>query len=379
MILPYLQLLAVAVVAFWILRWLWAFTRAAILLRLLVPGDGQQNRRGLYRIIVSRDEYDHGPGDPQPFKFYRPVKRATGPAVIIYHGATPYGEEHATLDTLAQALAKVGFLVFIPRLPQLMAVTIDKSNQRSMITFYHHIRRHPSVQPGRITVVGTSYAGGLMLKALLEPEMRAAPPRAVLTYGSYCDLERGLKFVLTGRAEDQGRTFTIKPDPWGQILFFYNYLDHVPGKFDRESVRAVLKHYANDRHEAGAAVRDQLPERERRMADLLLNPGDPESLVLAGQVLEHAHSLLAEDSPSHFYRQIDFPIWVMHGRNDVAVHYTEALALKRLLPKKVRLLITDLYGHKEISLVRGLGRNVKYLLVMVLFLGRFLRAVAGRR
>ncbi len=379
LILPYLQLLVAAIVVFWALRWVWAFIRAALLVWLLLPGDDQQKRRGVYRIAQSKAEYAHGPEDHQPFILYRPIKRTTGPVVILYHGATPYGEEHVILNMLAQGLAKIGFFVFIPRLPQLKAVTIDKSNHASMVFFYQYVRKYPGVQPGGITVVGTSYAGGLMLKALLDPEIRAAPPRAVLTYGSYCDLERALKFVLTGRVEDKGRVFIVEPDSWGQILFFYNYLDHVPGEFDRDVVRNVLVHYANDRPEAGAIVRDRLPERERRVADLMLNPGNPETLVMAGQVLEHARSQLAEYSPSHFYRQIDFSIWVVHGRNDVAVHYTEALALKRLLPKKVHLLITGLYGHKEISLLTGLWQNVKNLLALILYMGRFIQAVEGHR
>ncbi len=376
--LPILQLLVVLVLAFWVWRWLTVFLKAGILLRLMLPGEGQIRRRGLYRITVSTEEYPHAPGDLQPFKIYRPLSRSTGPAVVIYHGATSYGENHTVLDALARAMAKVGCLVFVPRLPKLKEVIFDNSSVRSMSTFYEFVTRYQGVSPGRITVVGTSFAGGLLLRARLEPAMREVAPRAVLTYGSYCDLETTLKFVLTGRTKDDGREIVVVPDPWGQIIFFYNYLDHVPGDFDREAVRAVLVYYVNDHPDEGAAAREALPAAERRMADLLINPGNPESLKLADHILDDVRPLLVEDSPSHFYHRIDFPVWVLHGRNDVAVPYTEALALKRLLPRQVRLFISDLYGHKELSLGRGIWHSLKSGLGLLLFMGRFLREVQGR-
>ncbi len=376
--LPILRLLVVLVLAVWVWRWLRVFLQAGTLLWLMLPGADQARRRGLYRITVSTEEYPHAPGDLQPFKVYRPSSRTTGPAVVIYHGATSYGENHVVLDALARAMAKVGCLVFVPRLPKLKEVIFDNSSVRSMSTFYEFVTHYQGVLPGRITVVGTSFAGGLLLRARLEPAMREIAPRAVLTYGSYCDLETTLKFVLTGRTTDDGREIAVDPDPWGQIIFFYNYLDHVPGDFDREVVRAVLLHYVNDRPDEGATARETLPAAERRMTDLMLNTGNPQSLELADRVLEHIRPLLAEDSPSHFYHRIDFPVWVLHGRNDVAVPYTEALALKRLLPSQVRLFISDLYGHKELSLGRGIWHGLISGLGMILFMGRFLRAV-GRR
>ncbi len=376
--LPILRLLLVLVLAIWVWRWLRAFLQAGTLLWLMLPGGDQSRRRGLYRITVSTEEYPHAPGDLQPFNIYRPLSRTTGPAVVIYHGATSYGENHAVLDTLARALAKVGCLVFVPRLPKLKEVIIDSSSVRSMSTFYEFVTHYQGVLPGRITVVGTSFAGGLLLRARLEPAMREIAPRAVLTYGSYCDLETALKFVLTGRTTDDGREVVVEPDPWGQIIFFYNYLDHLPGDFDREAVREVLVHYVYDRLDEGAAAREALPVAEQRMADLMLNPGNPETLKLFERVLDNVRPLLIEDSPSHFYHRIDFPVWVLHGRSDVAVPYTEALALKRLLPRQVRLFISNLYGHKELSLGRGIWHSLKSGLGMLLFMGRFLRAVEGR-
>ena len=379
MVPPVLRLLLVLVLAIWGWLWLRAFLRAGTLLWLMLPGEGQIRRRGLYRITVSTEEYPHAPGDIQPFKLYRPLSRSSRPAVVIYHGATSYGENHAVLDALARALAKVGCLVFVPRLPKLKEVIFDSSSIRSMSTFYEYVTRYQGVLAGRITVVGTSFAGGLLLKARLEPAMRETAPRAILTYGSYCDLETTLKFVLTGRAKDNGREIAVEPDPWGKIIFFYNYLDHVPGDFDREAVREVLVHYVNDRPDEGAAARAALPAGDRRMTDLMLNPGNPDSMKLADRVLDIVRPLLAENSPSHFYDRIDFPLWVLHGRNDLAVPYTEALALKRLLPKQVRLYISDLYGHKELSFGRGIWPSLRSGLGMVLFMGRFLRAVEGRR
>ncbi|MFB0517272.1 MAG: hypothetical protein ACETWG_11815 [Candidatus Neomarinimicrobiota bacterium] len=377
MVVRVVLLVVALVVAGWLLRWCWRLFRAVGLLVYLSRGMNSLLARLLYRIEVQVERYPHQGSGLQPYKIYRPLARTVAPALVIYHGATSYGEEHPALDNLARALAHVGLLVFVPRLPTLKAVIIDKASMRSMSMFYRYIQGYEGTCPGRISVAGTSFAGGLLLKALLDQEMQQPAPRAVLVYGSYCDLETTLRFILTGTVKARGVEVTVAPDRWGQVIFFYNYLDHVPGSFDREAVRAVLGYYILDRVDQGDAARAMLPSKERRLADLILTPGNPESTALAEKVLQHSRPVLEALSPSQFYPRIAFPFWILHGRDDRMVPYTEALALKRLLPRQVRMHVSSLYSHKGLGNGGSLWRTLREGVGLVVYVGRFLRAVEG--
>ncbi len=370
-----LLLLIALVFAGWLLRWGVIFFRATEAMLYLSGGMNPFLRRLYYRIEVRTEHYPHGKEGLLPYRVYRPLARSVAPALVIYHGATPHGEEHPDLDNLARALSHIGLIVFVPRLPRLKAVIINESNLESIITFYQYIQGHDRICPGHISVAGTSFAGGLMLKAFLDEDMHLPPPRAVLVYGTYCDLETTLRFILTGSVVEEGVEVTVEPDRWGQVIFFYNYLEHIPRSFDQEAVRKVLGYYVLDQVAEGDEARARLPARECRIADLILTPGNPESSALAEEVLQHVRPLIEKLSPSRFHSRIHFPFWVLHGRNDTMVPYTEALALKRLMPRQVRLYVSIRYGHKKLGRESSFWQSLRDMVGLVVYLGRFLYAV----
>lgn len=170
-------ILAGVVTVSWLVRWGRAFVRATGALWFLATGPNRFLSRVLFRIDVRSEQYPYLDQQRLPYKSYRPLARNMAPALVIFHGATPYGEEHPALDNLARALAHTGLIVFIPRLPGLKEVMIDKTSVDAMKAFYAYIQGHECVLPGCVSVIGTSFAGGLMLKALLEQDMRQPPPR----------------------------------------------------------------------------------------------------------------------------------------------------------------------------------------------------------
>ncbi len=371
-----LVLLLIALpLAVWLLRWGVTLCRAAWALLNFSGELDSFFTRWSCRIEVCTEHYPHGQEGYLPFKIYRPLGRIATPALVLYHGATPHGEQHTAMDNLARALAHIGITVFIPRLPKLKAVIIDESNLDSIAIFYRFIQGYEGVCPGRIGLVGTSFAGGLLLKAILEKDMQLPPPGIVLLIGTYCDLEATLRFIITGSAAGEGVEIAIDPDRWGQVILFFNYLEYVDRSFDREVVREVLTYYILDNTSEGDEARAKLPDKERQIIDLILTPGNPETTALADEVIQHARPLLETLSPSQFYSRIHFPFWVLHGRNDTMVPYTEALALKRLLPYQVRLHVSTLYGHKQLGTGSRFWRSLWDRVQLVTFMGRFLHAL----
>ena len=368
-------ILLALVAAVWLLRWGWALLRAGGALWIVVRGSDSLPARISTGIEELAEHYPLGEDRQIPYHIYRPAGRNAGPAIVVYHGATPYGEEHPALVSLARGLAHIGFTVFIPRLPRLKQVIIDQTSIDAMRRFYRYVQGLESVSPDQISVAGTSFAGALMLKALVGQDMQQPPPKAVLTYGSYCDMETALRYILTGEISAGGTKTIVEPDRWGQLIFFYSFLDQVPGSFDTGAVREVLDHYLRDSSSAGDAAKDQLPDDEKRIANLILTPGNSETAALAEVILSRARPQLEALSPAHFAGEINFPVWVIHGRKDRAVPYTEALALKRLLRQRVHLHITNLYEHTELGLGRNILTAASDLVRLGAFFARFIRAM----
>ncbi|MFC1547872.1 hypothetical protein ACFL5M_05030 [Candidatus Neomarinimicrobiota bacterium] len=377
MFLKVLLILAASAAIWWVIRWTWVVLRAAGALGYLSSESSGWLNRILYHIEACTEYYESESHGSLPYTQYRPIAKEIAPAIILYHGATPYGEEHPALVQLARALAHVGLIVFVPQLPQLKAVIIDETSADTMREFYEYIQGHPRISPGRISLAGTSFAGGIMLKAMLKESMHRPPPRAVMTYGTYCDLELTLRFILTGKVKTDEYEISVEPDRWGQVIFFYNYLEHIPGDFSRAAVRSVLEYYVQDRVEEGDAAKDELSSVDRHIVDLILTPGNQESATLADMVLEHAKSILDALSPSRFHQEIHFPIWVLHGRDDRMVPYTEAAAMKRLMPRWARLHITGLYAHREYGSGSSIFKTIWNTCTLVIYFARFLRAAEG--
>lgn len=373
-----LLLLPALVLGVWLLRWGWDFLRALGAMWFFLQTQHTRVPRWFYSITVKTAHYPHNEHEVMPYRVYRPVSRESPPAVVIFHGATPHGEEHPVLDNLARALSHAGFLVFIPRLPKLKEVIIDGTNMASMTAFYRYLQGCEGVSPNRISLIGTSFAGGLMLKAFLDSPAELSPPRVMATYGTYCDQETTLRFALSGKIIQDDTEVAIDPDHWGQIIFFYNFLDQIPGAFNTAAIREVLALYVQGNTEQGDMTKAELPDRERRLADLFLTPTNPESRALAEEILEQVRPRLEAISPAHFYKQIRFPIWVFHGRNDTMVPYTEALALKRLMPRQVRLHISNVYSHNQLAFGEHRWRTVRDVAGLLFYMGRLFHAMEGR-
>ncbi len=326
-------------------------------------------------ILVS---YPHPQGTDEPCRVLQPVRTNRRRAIILYHGASPYAEEHPALNQLGQALALMGLTVYIPRLPRLKALHFDDSSGPAMAAAYQHICASGEWRSGQVNLVGTSFAGALLLKSLAEDDWGSMAPGAVMTFGSYCDLETALRFVLTGKARFGKVSLEVDTDPWGQIIFFYNYLEYIERPFDREAVRTVLTYYVSGEEQAGLQARRKLAPREGAIMEAILESSSAAATELAEEIITRARPVMSAYSPTSFVGQIRHTVWVLHGQVDRLVPYTEALALKALLGRRAKMHIAGRFGHKEAEGETHRWGRMKEELGLVFFMTRFLRAAQIR-
>lgn len=325
-----------------------AYLKAIAIARRYLGVGGSVDLALLPEDTFTREYYSSSAGEQLPVLVFRAQRAKPVPMIIIFHGASPLGEEHPALAALAYGIAAAGCNVCIPQLPHLKRLIIKADNLVSIRSAYEQLVARTDLHNGHVGVMGTSFAGSLLLKVLTTLPA-AERPSSVLSYGSYCDLETALRFIVTGAASFGDRVYEVVPDPWGQVIFFYNYVEHIPGDFDRTTVSKLLQQYVHGEEMEVREYVAQLNTPEGELVALLLGGPTPALVTLMEAVLMSVKDDLRELSPSAFYPHIDFQINLLHGLGDTAVPYTEALAMKALLPDRVRLHITGLLSHKELN------------------------------
>ena len=294
-------------------------------------------------------------------------------SIILYPGASPFAEKHPSLSHLASVMCNLGYRTFVPRIPPLMSLDISENNVPWFAKSFSEIQKIDSVFAEKISVVGLSFGGSILLKALLEKEMQSPQPKSVLTYGSCNKIESGLQFLLTGEINVNGQKSYIKPDDWGLTVMFHNYLACIDAGFDTSEIRKILKDRVADDLDAVTTKMEQLNYHDRNFLENVFSGNiTPEIKTIAEEILKEEKNELDKISPATFSHLIENEVFVVHGSNDSMVPYTESLMLAKNLPN-AHLYISHLYEHKEISSNSGKISKIYEFIKMERFFALFFR------
>ena len=89
---------------------------------------------------ISSKVYKDLNGSDVPLLEIEPLKKKINLEVILFHGASPYGEEHPAMIDLALALSNGGIKIYIPRLPKLTQLEINIETVDIIAHFYSIIK-----------------------------------------------------------------------------------------------------------------------------------------------------------------------------------------------------------------------------------------------
>ena len=240
----------------------------------------------------------------------------------------------------------------------------------------HHLNWYKNLEENKnITIIpaGISFSGGLLLKALLHPQIKPSPPKSVFIYGTYFDFQSSIKFLLTGEINHNSQTYKISPNGWGLIVLFHNYLKFIDPGFDSTQMREILK----------LRVLNEVEESEKA---LLLLPNDQQNLlrnIFSANITSQIESLTEEMinaceqeiidlSPAHWGNQIKTPVFIMHGTNDNMIPFTESILLEECL-KNSHLFISKMYEHREITSNTGPLMKLYDMLKLISFFKKFIK------
>ncbi|MET0850993.1 MAG: hypothetical protein ABW020_07700 [Candidatus Rokuibacteriota bacterium] len=234
------------------------------------------------------------------------------PGLVLVHGLAPRGKDEPSLVSAAILLARTGWAVAVPTVDGLTRLRLRPEDagavSRAVIAL-----RDAGHTP--VSILAVSVGGGPALLAAAEPGI-AGDVTAVLLIGGYASARELLRYVLTGA---------------------YRFGD-VMGR--RETDRGAVGRFAR----ANVELLDAGGQR-------LLDNRDPEAVdALLHALPSSTKRLLDELSPGGRLGELRARLYVVHGRDDPAVPYTEALRLleaARRAGRPARGVIVGALGHVD--------------------------------
>ena len=225
--------------------------------------------------------------------------------LVLVHGLAPEGKGDPRLVHAADLLARVGFEVVVPTVPGLTRLRL-RPDDRDPVVAVLAARTAPTV------VVGVSVGAGVALLAAAEPAVRDRV-QLVLSLGGYASARELVRFYLTGEYAGDGVQGRVTNAP--------------------ELINAFL-----------AANADLLDASAQRV----IGTTDPGAMSTAlASVSPDLARLLDALSPERVVRDLPARLILVHGRQDIAVPYSETLRLAAARPERTRVVLVGVVGHVE--------------------------------
>ena len=296
--------------------------------------------------------------------------------IIIFPGASPDAEKHTGLLFLASIICKLGYVVLVPRIPPLKDLKLNHECHEWFAHAYFEIINRQDVIKANVSTMALSFGGGLLLKASLDSKISSSPPKSIMTFGTYCDIQSTLKFLCNGEIYLKGSSYKINPHSWGLTVLLHNFLDKLHFK-EIESYKSEIQQIVNLR------IQDRLDEVQESISKL---PDIPANFIQnifdskindeieneISRAINKEKEFIKSMSPKYWANKIKNKVFIMHGSNDSMVPFTESIELHRSIEAS-SLFVSYMYEHKEISTDKGIIFKVKEFYKMFKFFNGYFK------
>jgi len=349
-----------------VLKSISAYFKSTVFLHTLLLSNNKS-----YGVFVDKALYDGLDGNSTPYKHFKPKSKPKH-TLIIYPGASHSAEDHENLQTIGLAFARIGYDVYVPRIPPLKQLSISGDVISWMSHFYAWFINNINNDPNSISIMGVSFGGAMVLKTSLSNAMQKYPPKSLFSYGTYYQFETVIEFLYSGNIIKNGKSIHLSPDYWALICILFNFLPKVNLGYNTENLVKALKYHIYEDEDKLSSQVTRLSIHESKIWDELMN-NSPSSEVknTIDIMFKECREEFIDYSPQYWCNKIDNRVFILHGTYDNMVPYTESVKLGNSL-KNSRLHITDLYGHKEISFSKRIIHSIIELYKVLRFLSNYI-------
>jgi pimeloyl-ACP methyl ester carboxylesterase len=289
-----------------------------------------------------------------PTTVYRPGGGSRWPALVLLNGVTARGRHHPDVERLADALARVGFLVLVPDPPGLAQGEITERTLTATIAVVRAAADRADAAGGRVGLVGVSVGGSL---ALLAAEQPSLANRVTLVAGiaPYTDLENVARLATTGYTLEHGRLVPYAAKSFLPLVIARSFVAALPPSRDRSRLLAELLRLHEGTPDPLALFRRLRPARvapsARALVELLANRDAARFGRLYGALSPELHASIVSLSPLAGAGRLRAPVEIASAPHDKYFPLAETRALARAARHtRVRLTVTSTLHHAIPSL-----------------------------
>jgi len=328
------------------------------------------------KVQVNDDNYKGLDNNKTPLKILTRGNTKDQNSIIIFPGASPDAEKHTGLLFLASIICKLGYKVFIPRIPPLKELKLNSKCFDWFSHAYSEIINREDILIHKVSTMALSFGGGLLLKASFDSRISTNPPKSIMTFGTYYDIQSTLNFLCDGKINLDNKSYSIKPHSWGLTVLFHNFLD----KFNFEEIK---DYKIQIREIINLRIQDKLEEVKNKISKLPDMPGVFIQNIFdskinkkieneINRVINEEKEFIRLMSPKYWGTEINNKVFIMHGSNDSMIPFTESIELNKCI-KNSSLFVSYMYEHKEISTDKGLIFKMKEFYKMYQFFKEYFR------
>jgi pimeloyl-ACP methyl ester carboxylesterase len=284
-----------------------------------------------------------------PTSVYRPGSGSRWPAIVFVNGVTARGRFHPDVERLAQGLARVGFIVFVPDPPGLREGEITRKTLEGTITVVRAVTERPDVQGGRVTLVGVSNGGTLSLLAAEAPGL-AERIRVVGGIAPYTNLAEMIRLATTGSFLDNGHLVPYRAKPFLGLVIARSLFAALPPSRDRNALLAKLLRMGENAHHPLMLFRTLRPGSltpgVRPLVRLLANHDPRRFDRLYAALSPSMRAGVASLSPIHEAARLRAPVYIASAPHDkyFPLYETRELA-RKAIHTHVSLTVTSTLHH----------------------------------
>jgi pimeloyl-ACP methyl ester carboxylesterase len=251
--------------------------------------------------------------------YRRVASLGASPGLVLVHGLARQGKDDPRLRQAASLLARAGWAVAVPTVEGLTVLRL-RPGDAEIVGAAVRTLEQAGYRP--VAILGVSLGAGPALLAAADPGLSSSIS-AVLALGGYASAVELLRYTLTGA---------------------YRF-DGVSGR--RPVNESAIAQFAR----ANAELVDPAGQR-------LVDNRDPHNVDdLVAALPPKTRRLLAGLSPDGAVGRLRAPLFLIHGRDDPAVPFTESLRLERAARdagRQVSMVIVGSLGHVEPEVRAGL-------------------------
>ena len=323
---------------------LWRGYEAALALSDIAAGEGpsrlKRTTQDPQRMAVRyRTDGRQGQGD-----LYLPVAE-TRAALLLVPGVAETGKDDPRLIAFATTLARVGFAVLVPDLPNLRQLRVSPADVGKLTDAFAWLVAKPQLAPqGRAGMAAFSYAAGPTLLAALDKTIRQRV-QFVFAVGAYYDLQQVLTFCITGYYRQDERWHYLQPNDYGTWAFVTSNIHRLNDAEDRRIFRQLTRRKLAGPAAPTADLAVGLGEEGQALHSFVTNT-DPRRVAQLLQALPVAlrQDIAALNLAGRDLSRLSARLILVHGLHDQMIPYVESVALAKAVP----------VGQSHLFLVQGL-------------------------